>query len=118
MMFFCGSDAHCLRINDQEALNQARKNVEQHFAVVGVLEEMEKSLFVLEKYVPMFFKGMLKQYKNRKNWQTKEVNKNIFKPKVSEIAKELVRRNMTRETEFYEFCKQRLHKQYLAVIDY
>lgn len=43
------------------------------------------------------------------------INKNAFKPPVSEEVKEIVRRNFTKEIEFYEFCKQRLHKQYLAL---
>lgn len=44
-----------------------------------------------------------------------KINKNSFKPPVSEEIKEIVRRNFTREIEFYQFCKQRLHKQYLAL---
>lgn len=43
------------------------------------------------------------------------INRNSFKPPVSEEVKELVRRNFTREIEFYQFCKQRLHKQYRAL---
>lgn len=27
----------------------------------------------------------------------------------------MVRQNFTREIEFYQFCRQRLHKQYLAL---
>lgn len=43
------------------------------------------------------------------------VNRNAFKPPVSEYVKEIVRRNFSREVEFYEFCKNRLHKQYRAL---
>lgn len=43
------------------------------------------------------------------------INKNSFKPTVSERVKDIVRANFTREIEFYEFCRQRLHKQFLAV---
>lgn len=43
------------------------------------------------------------------------INKNAFKPPVSEEVKDIVRRNFTKEIEFYQFCKQRLHKQYLAL---
>ena len=35
----------------------AKENVEKHYAVVGVLEELNKTLTVLEHYVPRFFKG-------------------------------------------------------------
>ncbi len=44
-----------------------------------------------------------------------KINRNIYKPPVSEQTKEIVRKNFTREIEFFEFCKQRLHKQYLAL---
>ncbi|TMW44631.1 hypothetical protein DOY81_010292, partial [Sarcophaga bullata] len=43
-----------------------------------------------------------------------KINKNNFKPPVSEKVKDIVRRNFTNEIEFYQFCRQRLHKQYLA----
>lgn len=43
------------------------------------------------------------------------VNTNMFKPPVSELVKDIVRKNFTREIEFYEFCRQRLYKQYAAL---
>ena len=44
-----------------------------------------------------------------------KINRNIYKPPVSESTKNIVRHNFTKEIEFFEFCKQRLHKQYLAL---
>lgn len=43
------------------------------------------------------------------------INRNAFKPPVSEYVKDIVRRNFSREVEFYEFCKDRLYKQYRAL---
>lgn len=43
------------------------------------------------------------------------INTNRFKPPVSEMVKDIVRKNFTREIEFYEFCRQRLYKQYAAL---
>lgn len=43
------------------------------------------------------------------------INRNFFKPPVSEEVKNLVRNNFTREVEFYQFCRQRLHMQYRAL---
>ena len=43
------------------------------------------------------------------------INRNIYKPKTSEATKDIVRKNFTREMEFFDFCKQRLHRQYLAL---
>ena len=43
-------------------MRKAKENVERHYAVVGVLEELNKTLTVLEHYVPRFFKGALDVY--------------------------------------------------------
>lgn len=51
-------------------------------------------------------------YNEIKNFN--KINKNNFKPPVSEEVKNLVRQNFSREIEFYKFCKQRLHTQFLA----
>jgi len=95
-------------------MRRAMHNVEQHYAVVGVLEDLNKTLTVLEHYVPRFFKGALNTYWNEVHMFSK-INRNIYKPPVSEATKEMVRRNFTHEIEFFEFCKQRLHKQYMAL---
>jgi len=113
-MFFCGHSEDCVGFNTERALNIAKENVEKHYAVVGVLEEMNKTLTVLEHYVPRFFKGARDVYYNEVQKYSK-INRNIYKPPVSESTKAIVRQNFTREIEFFEFCKQRLHKQYMAL---
>ena len=131
-MFFCGHSEDCVGFNTERALNLAKENVEKHYAVVGVLEEMNKTLTVLEHYVPRFFKGARDVYYSelqndlRSFYPTSlfildevqkysKINRNIYKPPVSDETKKLVRQNFTREIEFFEFCKQRLHKQYMAL---
>lgn len=99
--------------NSAGALERAKYAVESQYAVVGVLEDLNTTLTVLEKYVPRFFSGASSVYFNEVNVLQK-INKNNFKPPVSEEIKNLVRRNFTKEIEFYQFCKQRLYKQYLA----
>ena len=42
-------------------------NVERHYAVVGVIEELNKTLTVLENYIPRFFMGALEAYWGKKN---------------------------------------------------
>lgn len=44
-----------------------------------------------------------------------KVNRNIYKPQVAEKVKDIVRKNFTREMEFYEFCRRRLYMQYAAL---
>ena len=91
--FFCGQDDECTWVvwishdqylghslikyfrgfNTEIALRKAKENVEKHYAVVGVLEEMNKTLTVLEHYVPRYFKGAKDIYWSK--FHTK-VNKN------------------------------------------
>ena len=48
-------EPECDEFGSREGLNIAKANVEKYFAVVGVLEEWQKSLIVMENYVPYFF---------------------------------------------------------------
>ncbi|XP_066956265.1 heparan sulfate 2-O-sulfotransferase pipe isoform X1 [Macrobrachium rosenbergii] len=112
--FFCGQDRNCTGFNTAYALQKAKENVEKNYAVVGVLEDLNTTLTVLEHYVPRFFKGAKHLYWNEVQRFSK-VNRNIYKPPVSEKIKDIVRKNFTREIEFYEFCKRRLYMQYAAL---
>ena len=88
--------------------------MDKHFAVVGLLEEWDKSLKVLEHFVPRYFEGSTELFATGK--VDKVVNKNLYKPKTSALVREMIAKNITREIEFYNYCKQRLHKQYLSIL--
>ena len=47
------------------ALEQAKKNVD-HFLFVGIVEEYEDSLTVLERMLPSMFTGAVREYKQNK----------------------------------------------------
>ncbi len=53
---------HFRGFNTEIAMRKAMENVEKSYAVVGILEELNKTLTVLEHYVPRFFKGALNTY--------------------------------------------------------
>jgi hypothetical protein len=76
-----------------------------------VLEDLNTTLAVLEKYIPRFFKGATQTYFDEMEKLIK-INRNENKPKVSEEIKNIVRKNISREMEFYEFCKKRLQTQF------
>ncbi|XP_055387147.1 heparan sulfate 2-O-sulfotransferase pipe-like [Condylostylus longicornis] len=113
-LFFCGHDYECTPFNTVGALERAKYAVESQYAVVGVLEDLNATLSVFEKYIPRFFSGAYEIYQESAEHLAK-INKNAFKPPVTEEVKDIVRRNFTKEIEFYQFCRQRLYKQYLAV---
>ena len=95
-------------------LHASFQNVDEYFSVVGVLEDWSKSLRVLETFIPKFFSGATQV------WSSGEfdpyTNRNNFKPKVPHFVRHLIAKNLTREIEFYNYCRQRLHKQYLSIL--
>ncbi|XP_061388103.1 heparan sulfate 2-O-sulfotransferase pipe-like [Musca vetustissima] len=113
-LFFCGHNEHkCMPFNTRLPLEIAKRNVEQEYAVVGTWEDTNVTLTVLENYIPRYFKGASKMY--YMDLANDHKNSNPMKPHISEEIKNMVRRNFTREIEFYQFCRQRLHKQYFAL---
>ena len=56
--YFCGQDIECTRHNSRWALKQAIENVERHYPVVGVLEDMDFTLRVMQAVLPRFFSGI------------------------------------------------------------
>lgn len=48
--------------NSEIAMERAKKSVEENYPVVGVLEDLDKTLTVLDHYIPRFFKGVKDVY--------------------------------------------------------
>ncbi|CAG0925837.1 unnamed protein product, partial [Notodromas monacha] len=82
----------------------AKANVEKHYAVVGVLEDFNKTLAVLSHYVPKFFRGAARLYEDQGD-DLPGAEKNWYKRPVSQEIQDLVSRNLTNEIDFYNFCR-------------
>ena len=54
LTYFCGHALACRQVGSRQALAQAKRNVEKFYAVVGILEEFEGTLRVMEMVLPMF----------------------------------------------------------------
>lgn len=110
-IYFCNwGDEKCTPFNSDHTLQEAKRNVDANFAVVGILEDMDTTVQVLEAYIPKFFRGAEALWEDKKV-EFRKINQNWHKRKVSDQIRELVAKNMTNELEFYEFCKQRLYRQ-------
>lgn len=116
--FFCGHISKC-RSPSRWALEQAKQCVIKNYLVVGLVEEFDDFVKVLEKLLPRFFKGAYKTWKipdttlHRKAAISQTRNKQQPSENVIAIAKE----RMTLEYEFYDFIKERFHtlKKELAI---
>lgn len=62
-LIFCFSSP----FNSEGSLERAKRSVEQHYAVVGVLEDFNVTLTVFEHYIPKFFRGASNVYYGKLN---------------------------------------------------
>ncbi|XP_017041502.1 heparan sulfate 2-O-sulfotransferase pipe isoform X3 [Drosophila ficusphila] len=113
--YFCGQvNEVCMPFNSHEAMQRAKKNVEEHYAVVGTWEDTNTTLSVLEGYIPRFFAGAKDEYYAMKK-NLGDFNRNTFRPKLSDKSRALLTQNLTREIELYQFIRHRLFKQFIAL---
>ncbi|XP_069829883.1 uronyl 2-sulfotransferase isoform X2 [Dendropsophus ebraccatus] len=61
--YFCGQHPKC-RDPGEWALERAKQNVKENFLLVGILEELEDVLLLLERFLPHYFKDVMSIYKN------------------------------------------------------
>ncbi|KQS44235.1 uncharacterized protein Dere_GG13413, isoform F [Drosophila erecta] len=114
-LFFCGMNQKlCMPFNSEAAMQKAKRTVETEYAVVGTWEDTNITLSVLEAYIPRFFRNAKVAYYLGKD-RLSRVNRNNVTRIVSDETRLILRKNLTNEIEFYEFCKQRLYLQYAAL---
>ncbi|XP_038065007.1 uronyl 2-sulfotransferase-like [Patiria miniata] len=111
--YFCGHDLRCKTPSDW-SLGRAMVNVMRYYSVVGLTEDYDGTLKVLEKRLPHFFKGLPGLY-TRANGKIKTASKKKYRP--SPVAEEVLRQRLHLEYTFYNFVKSRLHnlKKALAI---
>lgn len=63
----------CTREPGVWALERAKQNVLENYLLVGVLEELEDVLVMLERQLPHYFSGVLSIYKSPGKMDTFEV---------------------------------------------
>ena len=111
--YFCGHLPVCRKFNNKIAFEIAISNVQNYYSVVGITEEMKKSLTVMEKKLPNFFNGVSALIENEVPKDKRNINH--FKPKVSQHVKDLLKANFSYEFDFYQFCKNRLQEQFKSL---
>ena len=96
------------------ALQRALANVETFYPVIGITENINVTLAVLEEKLPQFFSGATETYYENADVQLNS-NVNFEKQPVSREIILSLEKNFTYEIEFYNFCKQRLVNQFQQI---
>ncbi|XP_016138278.1 heparan sulfate 2-O-sulfotransferase 1-like [Sinocyclocheilus grahami] len=64
--FFCGHYSECWNVGSRWALEQAKYNLVNEYLLVGVTEELEDFIMMLEAALPRFFRGATELYRTGK----------------------------------------------------
>jgi len=107
LTYFCGSKIECGNPRSKTALQLAMFNLEKRFAVVGVMEEFETSIAMMEAMLPRWFRGAT-QAAGSGDSSRKNENKH---PEPSLRTVEILRERLANDIQFYDFAVQRLKIQ-------
>ncbi|XP_005919847.1 heparan sulfate 2-O-sulfotransferase 1 [Haplochromis burtoni] len=101
--FFCGHYSECWNAGSRWALEQAKYNLVNEYLLVGVTEELEDFIMILEAALPRFFKGATDLYRTGKKSHLRKTTEK--KPPTKETIAKLQQSNIWKiENEFYEFA--------------
>ena len=95
----------CADPDDRSALQRAKANVELKYSVVGVFEQRNLSLAVMEAFLPRWFHGVF----NHLNFKEKPLSNPH--PEPSEEVVKVLRERLKLDYDFYSFVLQRLNEQ-------
>uniref|UniRef100_A0A1A8RIK4 Heparan sulfate 2-O-sulfotransferase 1 n=1 Tax=Nothobranchius rachovii TaxID=451742 RepID=A0A1A8RIK4_9TELE len=101
--FFCGHHSECWNAGSRWALEQAKYNLVNEFLLVGVTEELEDFIMILEAALPRFFRGATELYRTGKRSHLRKTTEK--KPPTKETIAKLQQSDIWKmENEFYEFA--------------
>lgn len=101
--FFCGHHAECWNAESAWALDQAKRNLVEKYFLVGITEQMQEFVELLEMTMPRIFNGSLDQYLHSNKSHLRQTQSKLEPQEgtVKAIEETVVWRM---ENEFYEFA--------------
>ena len=106
----------CFQFNNPNAFEKAKNNIQHSYQVIGVLENINMTLKVLEVKMPEYFSDATDIYYQDVAVKSAR-NSNAGKPVISSKVKGLLEERFSNEIKFYNFCKERLLSQYNKIIN-
>uniref|UniRef100_A0A671NFS1 Uronyl 2-sulfotransferase n=1 Tax=Sinocyclocheilus anshuiensis TaxID=1608454 RepID=A0A671NFS1_9TELE len=106
--YFCGQHPQC-REPDVWAVERAKQNVIENFLLVGILEELEDVLLLLERLLPHYFSDVLSIYKSPDFWKMGNLTGTVKKHMPTLEALQVLYQRMKYEYDFYNFVRDKFH---------
>ena len=107
--YFCGDSLECRTFGNPEALEQAKKNVEEKFVMVGTIDSLSKSHSVMECLMPEQMQGLAEMHK-KGDLHVHSEHKTVVP--LSDEARKVMEERMKPEYDLYKFVQDRLDRQY------
>ncbi|XP_001656685.2 heparin sulfate O-sulfotransferase [Aedes aegypti] len=106
--FFCGHAAECWKPGSTWALEQAKRNLVNEYFLVGVTEEMDEFIELLEVALPRFFKGATDHFRKSSKSHLRRTKSKVEPQSetISQIQKSSI---WQMENELYEFALEQFH---------
>ncbi|KAK6295527.1 hypothetical protein J4Q44_G00347530 [Coregonus suidteri] len=106
--YFCGQHPQC-REPGVWALERAKQNVLENFLIVGILEELEDVLLLLERLLPHYFTDVLNIYKSPDYRKMGNMTGTVRKHTPTLEALQVLYHHMRYEYDFYNFIRDQFH---------
>lgn len=116
--YLCGQDPRCQE-RDQWAVDRAKYNIDHNYAFVGLLDELEMSLAVLEELLPVFYQNARSLMKMDSFVKMKNGTLTTFKKPASEKSREflMTQTSLKYEYQIYDYVLEKLKRQYILIED-
>uniref|UniRef100_A0A182JKZ9 Heparan sulfate 2-O-sulfotransferase n=1 Tax=Anopheles atroparvus TaxID=41427 RepID=A0A182JKZ9_ANOAO len=106
--FFCGHHAECWKPGSSWALEQAKRNLVNEYFLVGLTEEMDEFIELLELSLPRLYRGAVSHFQ-KSNKSHLRKTKSKVEPAPETVAKIKESTVWQMENELYEFAREQFH---------
>ncbi|XP_048391406.1 uronyl 2-sulfotransferase a [Stegostoma tigrinum] len=106
--YFCGQHPKC-RDPGEWALQRAKENMNENYLLVGILEELEDVLLLLERLLPHYFKDASAVYHSSAYKKLGNGTNTVKKQVPSLEALKVLYQRMRYEYNFYNYVKDQFH---------
>ena len=107
LQYFCGHGKMCTE-DTEAAFSRAVRNIEKHYTVAGVTEDLDSFFRLIQFYFPTIFEGAHRIYRET---LPQNVGTNQMPRQVADTTKEMFKNIRHYEYKLYEFIKQRLDNE-------
>ncbi|XP_072023794.1 uronyl 2-sulfotransferase-like [Amphiura filiformis] len=107
--YFCGIHPNCSQPSEW-SLEQAKKHIDKEYLLVGIMEDFESTVMILERLAPDLFHGLVTEFMNPTTDNTTTVTKSHKGPLPSKKVRAIMMTKLDMEYQLYNFVKNKLER--------